>query len=450
MNILHYTIGLPPRRHGGSVQYSHDLMKEQIRQGHKVYALTCGDTLFRSSKVRIKKGDVMDGIQTNLLTDPLTPTLIYGTRHPKQQFRNVEIDEENIKRFIKKNHIEVMHLHTLMGIHKDVVALIKSLGVRIIYTTHDFHGACPKYNLIDYKGELCSEAIASKCTMCNINQPSDMFLRVANSQLYQNIKNSAFFPKKKIKTKSSVSPSRGSVQEIKVSKDIVSAFGRLLDYYRDYFALVDKFHFNSSQTKDVIRQFIPFAKGEVIPVITSGIKDKRRKIERGEILRFGFVGNTNEYKGFPLLKSVLKELKAEGIDNFKLEVYGSGLAGSDPDCDSIEYRPPYKYSEISDVLYHLDGTVVPSKWYETFSLVTLESLAHGRPVIVSDHVGAKDIVAEYTPEMIFSSKDGLKELLRSILNKPEMLDEINDRILSKPWRYDVEAHIKEIVEFYDS
>ncbi len=31
MNILHYTIGLPPARRGGSVLYAYDLMRQQSR-----------------------------------------------------------------------------------------------------------------------------------------------------------------------------------------------------------------------------------------------------------------------------------------------------------------------------------------------------------------------------------------------------------------------------------
>lgn len=77
MNILHYTIGLPPTRHGGSVQYAYDLMVEQSKTNN-VFALICGDTLFRSSKCRFKRHSQNGNIQIYSLTDPLTPTLIYG------------------------------------------------------------------------------------------------------------------------------------------------------------------------------------------------------------------------------------------------------------------------------------------------------------------------------------------------------------------------------------
>lgn len=450
MNILHYTIGLPPKRNGGSVLYAYDLMRQQAAEGHDVYALICGDTLFRTSKSKIKNQGISDGLKVFELTNPLTPTMIYGVSNPDLQHRYIEIDNDNIKDFILSNSIEVFHLHTFQGLHRDVVALIRDLGVKIIYTTHDFHGICPKYNLIDFNGNLCAKVSAEKCAVCNVGQPSDMFLRIANSHLYQSIKKSGFLPKKKVKASLNINQTDNTTLSETYFPDKVSIrrYDDLLSYYKVYFSLVDRFHFNSSQTKAVFSSFIPSAKGEVIPVLTSGIKDRRRKLEVKEDVIFGFVGSTNDYKGFPLLKTVLMELKDEGYDNFRLKVYGADIIGIDNECSNIEYCRKYRYSEISDVLYALNCVIVPSKWYETFSLVTLEALAHGCPVVVSDHVGAKDIVVAYTPDFIFSNKDGLKNILKGILENPRELEKANSEILAGPWKFTLKDHTQKILDFY--
>ena len=150
-----------------------------------------------------------------------------------------------------------------------------------------------------------------------------------------------------------------------------------------------------------------------------------------------------------MLKQVISELYDEGIRNITIKVYGSQNTGIDGDCPLIEYCGMYKYSELSDVLYHLDGTLVPSKWYETFSLVTLESLAHGRPAIVSDHVGAKDIVAEYSPKFIFSDKEELKALLKECVSDNKILREFNAAILNNNWHFSLANHTKEILNLYN-
>ena len=162
----------------------------------------------------------------------------------------------------------------------------------------------------------------------------------------------------------------------------------------------------------------------------------------------GFIGNSSDYKGFPILRRIVRELYNEGVRNLNILAYTGNAIGLDSECPLIEYQPPYKYNEISKILYNLDGTIVPSKCYETFSLVTLESIAHGRPVIVSNHVGAKDIVASYNKDLIFSSEEQLKNLLIKISKNPEFLIRESIRIVSSEWIYSIEKHSKDIKDFY--
>ena len=55
MKILHYTIGFAPERTGGLVGYATDLMIEQKRQHHEVFALYPSSQLFFGKKPRIKE-----------------------------------------------------------------------------------------------------------------------------------------------------------------------------------------------------------------------------------------------------------------------------------------------------------------------------------------------------------------------------------------------------------
>lgn len=449
MHILHYTIGLPPERNGGSIQYAHDLMLEQSRQGHKLFTLTCGDTLFRGNKATIKKARVREGIKVFRLSNPLTPTLIYGTSDPVSQHRELSTDYDTIRDFIESNKIEVMHLHTLMGIHRDVVEYIKSLGVTIVYTSHDFHGICLRCNLINKDGEICNIANGKNCALCNAYEPSDKFLRLANSSLYHFLKKLYVFSVVRKPKAYKVDNTRNKNLQMVISKKRENEYEYLLDYYKKYFGLIDKFHFNSSQTKEVFQKFLPEVDGKVINVITEGIADKRQQVYPGNIIKLGFIGSLNDYKGFPLLKAVVRELQNEGIRNFKIMAYPGTFTGIDSDLPVIEYCPPYKYSDISKVLYGMDCLIVPSKWYETFSLVTLEALGHGRPVIVSDHVGAKDIVSKFDSDFIFSSKEELKSLLKNILTNKEILTDFSKKIMNLHWEHSIQQHAKEITNYYN-
>lgn len=445
MSLLHYTIGLPPRRHGGSVQYAADLISQQSKT-QNVHALVCGDTFFRRAITSIRDSNsyFTNKVPVHILTSPSTPSLLYGIRNPQTICNEKAIDVKSIKDFILKNSIEIFHIHTFMGLPIEVVKTIKDMGVKIVYTTHDFYGICPHTNLIDYEGNPCNSCSPNRCALCNQDAPSDLFMRISNSTLYYNIKK--FIPNKsKIVGKATQSNTWP-----RPNNKLVSKFKALQSYYHKYFDLIDLFIFNSSQTEAIFKKNLNIKKSITLPVITNGIKDKRAKLSPSTPLKFGYIGNIADFKGFPMLKSVVKELYDEGINNFQLLAYTNKEPGRDADCPLIKYQPPYKYSEISDIMYNLDCMVVPSKWYETFSLVTLESIAHGRPAIVSNHVGAKDIVAQYNSNFVFSNSNDLNNIIRDIINNPSLLVDTNTIILSKDWKYDIASHAQDILSAYKS
>ena len=147
MNIVHYTIGLLPERNGGSVVYADALMRQQIKDGHNVIALVCGDTLFRANKSSVKECRARDGLKVYKLKSPTTPTLIHGVKEPRSIYAEKKIDRRQIQKFIEDNRIEVFHIHTFMGLPVEVLNVFKERGVRIVYTSHDFYGICLGYSM---------------------------------------------------------------------------------------------------------------------------------------------------------------------------------------------------------------------------------------------------------------------------------------------------------------
>lgn len=217
----------------------------------------------------------------------------------------------------------------------------------------------------------------------------------------------------------------------------------LLDYYKKCFSLVDCFHFNSETAKGVFSDYLPSCHGKVVSITHNGIIDHRKAktFERSK-LHIGFIGHATPYKGLPSLISVLQEI---GMDSYwELSVWG-GPVGKHSSLP-IKYQGKFDTSSISSVYDEMDVLIVPSIWKETFSLVTLEALSYGVPVIVSNNVGAQDIVKLYDPKFVYHSENELRELLLNILNDRGVLKEFNDKILEMPWRYSMEEHAKEIVD----
>lgn len=220
-------------------------------------------------------------------------------------------------------------------------------------------------------------------------------------------------------------------------------YQKLLDYYKKCFSLVDYFHFNSETSQDVFMQYLPTSKGKVVSITHGGIEDHRiRKVYGHDVLHIGFIGNSTPYKGLPLLISVLQDIGM--IESWDLSVWGSGV-GTHPSLP-VYYKGKFDSSTIADVYSAMDVLIVPSIWKETFSLVTLEALSYGVPVIVSDNVGAQDIVKLYNPKFVYHSGDELKSLICEILSDKNLLAEFNDKLLSSKWKYSMEEHAKEIID----
>ena len=73
-----------------------------------------------------------------------------------------------------------------------------------------------------------------------------------------------------------------------------------------------------------------------------------------------------------------------------------------------------KRDEIKEIFNETDVMAAPSIWYETFGFTVLEAVSYGVPVIISDRVGAKDIVGENGVIVKAGDPASLKEAIESI------------------------------------
>ena len=235
----------------------------------------------------------------------------------------------------------------------------------------------------------------------------------------------------------------GTVEIYSKEDETMSNYQKLLDYYKGCFDLVDCFHFNSETAGNAYKRYLPTCKGKVVPITHNGIKDLRQHKDFNQnVLHIGFIGNSTPYMGLPLLISTLESIGKS--DSWDLAIWGGGVGkhSSLP----IYYKGKFDAPNIANVYHTMDVLVVPSIWKETFSLVTLEALSYGVPVIVSDNVGAQDIVKEYNPRFVYHSEDELKCLLKEILKDRSLLQNFNQKILDRTWKHGMEEHAKEIVE----
>lgn len=448
MNIIHYIIGLPPFRKGGAAIYAVDLLKAQsLIEGCNVSILIPGDTLWICNSSNIKKIHDFKGIPCYTIENPVIEPLMNGVRSAEYILNGERnFDKKDLKNFYNKTKPDLIHIHTLMGIPREFLVFMKNMGVKIVMTSHDYYGICPRVNLIDKYGNICNDTSGDYCKDCNSGAKQLWKLKIINSSLF--VYGKRYIPpfiKKNFKQSLAIPPKTKG----QLIKDDSDSFIKLRNYYESIFNLIDAIHFNSNVSKNIFTKHIDLPYNQVIPITNEQISDRRRKKTFSSHIRFTFIGGLGRSKGFPLLKEVLIKLYEGNYKDWKLTQWGTSLIAQDNDCRNINYKGRYIASQLEAIYDNTDVLVVPSVWSETFSFVALEALSFGVPVLMSDNVGAQLLIKDIAPSFIFRDKKELENKIREILENPHELDLYNSRILeAKNINFSEEKHAKDMVDFY--
>lgn len=135
----------------------------------------------------------------------------------------------------------------------------------------------------------------------------------------------------------------------------------------------------------------------------------------GTLIRFVFVGNAGRPKGLDILLDAASRLSREGA-RFELVVIGD----VEGDAPGVAFRGKLSQPAIAAEFGRADCLVLPSRC-DAFGLVVAEALGAGLPAIVSDHVGAKDLVTQADAGWIVPAGQAmaLAERMRWCIAHPE-------------------------------
>jgi glycosyltransferase involved in cell wall biosynthesis len=131
---------------------------------------------------------------------------------------------------------------------------------------------------------------------------------------------------------------------------------------------------------------------------------------------FIFVGAGSARKGFDLILESMERLLSEGL-SFRLSVAGiidrSLLSRRERVLNNIREYEMVSHNELPSVLRSAQCLLLPSR-FDAFGLVVPEAMACGVPAIVSDMVGAKELIEEGHNGFIVPSEnsDALVERMR--------------------------------------
>lgn len=453
MKILHYSLGFPPYRRGGMTKYCLDLMVEQNKAGHYVAMLWPGMIVSYTDKSMIVKRNkqyIREQKFVNYeIINPLPVSLLNGIEDIDAYTQNKRI--KNYVRFFERNRFDILHIHTLMGLPIEIIHAAKKANCKIVYTSHDYFGICPKISLV-IGNQVCTCSKSHQlCDVCNRGALSLRTIKLIQSPIYRILKNNSLV-KRLRKSKLDQHMSNSTKLDTIVKKDMcvdksqMIQYSRLQNYYYECFRYVDFIHFNSTVTASIFKENnVPIMDSKVITISHSGINFIKKSKRVGPIIRIGYMGGYDVRKGSDLLLESLDALYLQGYKNFSLSVFGKYPEKR----DYMIENEPYSYDQLPDILDSLDLVVLPSIWFETFGFTVLEALSRCVPVLVSENAGCKDIVQHNEYGIIFSpEKDKLEQCLEQILTEPKLIEKFNSNINNSFDIVTMEKHSTAIMNEY--
>lgn len=409
MKIIHYFLGFPPYRSGGMTKFAFDLMKSQVIDGHEVLAMWPGTIINYSDKPKLKETNKIQGVRSVELINPLPVPLDEGINEFDFFVKPCDINIF-LSFFVNENPC-VIHIHTLMGLYREFVQAANQLKIRMVMTSHDYFGICPKVTLYRYGGCCDDDNGCRNCIQCNVEALSLRKIQVMQSPLYRWIKDTYVVKKIRKYHRNHFFDDEIILKmpDIDIEK-MAQEYRKLRAYYIAIYELIDFIHFNSTVAEKIYNRYFVPNDSKVVSITHQGIKqyEKNKTDTTKKVILF--LAPAKPFKGWNILKEACDQLWEEK-ENFELRVYSP-----------VNNQEPYMYvnasgfehNDLLKIMREADVLVAPSIWYETFGFTVLEALSYGVPVIVSNHVGAKDIVGNSGIIIETGNVGELKEAIKSI------------------------------------
>lgn len=439
MKILHYTVGLGENRGGGLTKYVDDLVTCQSKD-NSIMILYPGEYNLLSSKVSIKREKDKQGVPVYSIINPLSLPMMFGLKD--KEYLTKHTPTSMWKNFLKENKVEVIHIHTMMGLYEEFIDAANGLNIPTIYTTHDYFGLCPKQTYVYHNCKCKNWNSCVDCPECNKYAFSRKKTIIIHSKLFCKLRKNKLFLKIKGSAKKKIEKTNNDSERIPVND--LSFYKKLKYKYANAFSKIDWFHFNSSTTERMFHRELPSLKGEIINLSHKDVKDQRKEKKfESKKLRITYLGPATAVKGFDWLIETLDNVSLSN-NNFLLNIYTyAPLERS----YLIKHGNRYDYSQLKKIMDESDILVAPSMWDETFGFTVLEALSYGVPVVVSDSVGAKDLVQDNINGFIIN-EENFEDVLLKIISNRDRLKIMNCNILKGNFE-SFDEHCNKILLMYE-
>lgn len=187
-----------------------------------------------------------------------------------------------------------------------------------------------------------------------------------------------------------------------------------------------------------------------VRAITIGV-DSTLFVPRAETrggVSFVFLGSPTGIKGWDLIQSAVRRLRKDGK---QLEITAFGTGPSDADADlsqAFTFRQRVSHADLAKLLPEYNVLLLPSR-FDSFGMVVAEAMACGLPVIVSENVGAKEMITPYRNGLVVPVGDAaqLACAMQWFLDHRAELSAMSAAAREAAEAYDWRHYRRRIVEF---
>lgn len=323
--------------------------------------------------------------------------------------------KSNIKRLIARTKPDLAHIQNIHHhISPSILPAIKKWSIPIVMTLNDYKLICPNYSLFDgtkicerCKGHKYYQAILSRC-----------------------FKGSSFYG---------------------LLVCLETYIHKLLKIYEDN---VDIFIVANLFLRNKMIEFgINAKKIRVLPYFINA-EDYQPSFENQGY--FIYIGRIEKTKGVETLIRAVEESKI--AKDYELWIIGEGSERKNlqQDCvkkgiKNIKFLGFQLPEKIKAIMKYSIMTIVPSRWYEVFGMVILESFAMGKPVIASRIGGIPEVVTEGEDGLLFNPEDSedLKEKIEYCLRHQDEVKAMGKEARKKIERfYSPPQHLEGLFNIY--
>ncbi len=446
MKIVHVANGFPPTAIAGVEQYTHALARRQM-QRHDV-AIFC-----RERAPDLAEYTVRDEVQAGL---PIRRVVNNFRRVSglETHYRNPVI-EELFGAYLREMRPDVVHFQHCIGLSAGLPAVAGGMGIPFVLTLHDYWYICPTTRLLTRDMALCpGPHQGADCRQClgSVAQVSGLMHRLP---FYEQIRDVLVPDKVQRRVLSWLERMRPAVQP--AGNPIPRPFVQRMRFMQQTLNTASRLLAPSDFCRQIYLDY--GVRAEAIRVLSEGLELDRWQHQPPRTvspnLRFGYIGALAAHKGVDLLTRAFRRLPDAGVE---LHLFGSG-APDDPFVarlkkasagDSrIRFRGRYENRRLPELLADIDVIVVPSRWHETFSIVTREALLAGLPVVASRVGGIPDVIGDGANGLLVPPSDegALAESLARLAGDRALVARLARAAKSTPVK-SAEAHALEVEAVY--